>query len=442
MKNFFSITKDQIAGAHFMASRPVSMLADKKGLGKTAQVVHACDILNVETGAIICKPILRDNIIREFETWGLFDRELHPLTSSKDEIPKTGIVVLSYNLAANVSVRDRLRKRGGQFLACDEAHAMKETSADRTKAVLSAKGIARGFDRMAWITASPAKNDASEYYTFARAAGVWLDTKKDFIATFCREEIVMIFDPKKQKKVPLEMHGRVQTKIVGNKNPEQLKKLLEPVLLRRSVIEGLPPLRVAPFPVSGDARALNAALDKETCEAIEAAAANDEWQFFETPYMASIRRLAGIAKAPSVADLVADELEEGEPKIVVFAYHKDVIRILAERLAKYKPLILDGSTKPNDRQPFIDRFQDDENARVIICQNVSGGEGITLTASSRIILAEPEWTPEDNDQIIARCWRRGQTKEVHASLCTLAGSIDDRIMSGVARKIKVLSELQ
>lgn len=418
------LTDDQVIGAHFLASRPCAMLADAPGVGKTAQLVHAFDVAGARRGCIVCPPILRENISREFETWGLFGEPVHIIRSGKDEIPRNGIIAVSYNLASNPDIQKKLLKRGGELLACDEAHALKEPGAKRTKALLSAKGIARGYDRMAWLTGTPAPNNASEFYTFAKAAGVWHGNQSAFISEFCTT-----------------IHTPFGDKITGNRNPEGLKALLAPVMLRRTVIEGLPPLRLATLPVEGDTRALNNAMDIETRQAIEAAAAAEDFSFLETPFIATIRRLAGIAKAASVAEMAKHELENGEPKIVLFAYHKDVIATLAAALSEYNPGILDGATPEKQRQRRIDDFQQGGVSRVIICQTQSASEGLTFTAAKRIIIAEPSWTPKDNEQMIRRVYRRGQKHPVRASMATLAGSIDDQIVRANERKIKSLSEI-
>lgn len=423
--NFLKLTAEQHDGAHFISKRTVSLLADEPGVGKTAQLAQAFDISGATTGTIICPPILRRNVERELEMWSLFDRPVTKITSGKDPIPKDGIIAVSYNLVTNPDIQKALYKRGGDILACDEAHALKEPGAKRTKAVLSSKGIARSHGRMIWMTGTPAPNDASEFYTFAKAAGVWHGNQSAFISEFC-STINTPYGPK----------------ITGNRNPEGLRQLLAPVMLRRALKLDVP-LRLNTFPVEGDTRALNAAMDIETREAIKAAAEVGDFSFLETPAIASIRRLAGIAKAASVAELVKYELDNGEPKIVVFAFHKDVIHTLrvAFSQAGYYGAVLDGRTRERDRQPIIDAFQEDPKARVLICQTQSAKEGLTFTAAKRIILAEPAWTPADNEQMIRRVYRRGQKHPVRASMATLAGSIDDQIVRANERKIKSLAEI-
>lgn len=428
---FRDLTDEQLQGARFMASRPVSMLADVPGLGKTAQLAHAFDISGAETGLVICPPILRDNIDREFRQWTLTGRTVHVIRSGNEDIPPRGLCAVSYHLAATPDMQRRLHKRGGDFLACDEAHALKSFKNRKGGfgfAVLSANGIARTHERMAWLTGTPMPNHAGELYAFCKAAGVWQGNRSAFISAFCNT-----------------VETPFGVKILGNKNTPLLKQLIAPVFMRRTEIRGLPDKRVNVLPVTGDARALNsalAALSPDVRAALEDADARDDFQFYDTPAIATIRRLVGLAKAPGVGDLIATELDGGEPSIVAFGYHPavlDLVREPSER-AGFKCATLDGRTPEKARQGIIDAFQHGE-IRLLVCQLTSASEGITLTASSRVVMSEPSWTPKENEQAIARCWRKGQKQTVRVSYAALAQSLDQRIMQAVERKSKNIAEI-
>lgn len=415
------LTPEQVEGAQFIASRPVSMLADRPGLGKTAQLVYACDLLDARRAIVICPPILRENIEREFEKWSPWGHRVTIIRSGKDKLPDSGIVAVSYNLA--VSMAPALKEYRADLLACDEAHALKEPSAARTKAVLGARGIAHSVGRMVWMTGTPAPNHSGELYTFAKACGAWFGNHSAFISAYCNT-VSTPYGPK----------------ILGNRNVAGLKQMLAPYMIRRTKIEGLPSLRLDTIAAPGDMRAVEAALDQETRDTILSAVETGDYSFSTTPFVSTVRRLAGLAKAPAVAERIEAELTGGEQQIVVFAYHTAVIDIIRNTCAKYGCAVLDGRTPARDRQAHIDAFQAGA-ARVLICQTQSASEGLTLTAASRVIIAEPSWTPKDNEQMIARCWRRGQLLQVRASFCALPGSIDDTITRALERKARMLAEI-
>lgn len=426
--SFRDLTPDQINGAAFLSSRRVSMLADVPGLGKTAQIVHGFDLASVSRGLIICPPILRDNIAREFQKWSYLGRDVFVMESATDALPRDGTIAVSYHLARKPEIAKRLRNRGADWLVCDEAHAMKDPVSAQAKAIIGPNGIAHNVSRMSWLTGTPMPNNAGELYTFAKASGIWSGSQTSFISEFC--DVVRTRDP--------YAPGGWKEKPVGARNVELLKQLLAPVYLRRTEVAGLPSLRVDVLSVAGSARAVDAATDDETRAAIIAAADADDWQFFDTPHIASIRRLAGLAKAPAAADLIVTELDGGEPHIVVFAYHRAVVELLHAEITRagFSCGVIDGRSGTK-KTALIDQFQAGE-LRALIVQTQSGGEGITLTRAARAIVAEPSWTPKDNGQCIARVHRTGQKIDVRASLIALCGSIDSIILQTLERKKKII----
>ena len=88
--------------------------------------------------------------------------------------------------------------------------------------------------------------------------------------------------------------------------------------------------------------------------------------------LGTLRRLTGTVKAAGVADALEEELENGLDKVVLMAWHKDVMASLADRLKKYGVVRLDGSTTPQAREMAAKMFQTDPACRVFIGQIVAG----------------------------------------------------------------------
>jgi SWI/SNF-related matrix-associated actin-dependent regulator 1 of chromatin subfamily A len=425
---FSRLTADQLAGADFISSRPVTMLADIPGLGKTAQAIHAFDMAGCRRGLVICPSVLCENWRREFMAWSFVGYPLQIIRTGKDEVMADGVVIVSYKLAAVPRIRRLLNKRGGDWLFVDEAHRLKSVKSEQSKAVLLANGVAWNFRRMTWLTGTPAPNDGTEFYTFLKASGAWRGNRSALISAFFEE-----------------VKGEYGCKIVGNSDVEGFKKLLAPVYLRRTKIEGLPPLVTDTIFVDGAAggmAALAECLTPEVRSGIERALEADEWQFFDTPHIASIRRLTGVAKSSATASLIEHELADGEDCIIVFAQHSDVIAAIAERLSKAGVTfgVIEGATSGKARQRAIDEFQAGR-LQVIICQLQAASEGITLTRSARVILAEYDWTPARNEQAIKRAQRRGQMRDVRASYVLLSQSLDEQVLKTLARKTAQLAEI-
>jgi SNF2 family DNA or RNA helicase len=152
----------------------------------------------------------------------------------------------------------------------------------------------------------------------------------------------------------------------------------------------------------------------------------------------------GLAKAPMVAEYVADMLEGGVKQVVVWCVHHDVIDLIVRRLAEYRVSKLDGRDGSKARDLAIERFLRGET-RVFVGQIQAGGTGITLIGGklpcTNAIFAETSFSPSDNHQAACRIHRIGQHDAVLARFASAAGTFDDRIQEILARKTQDLAEL-
>ena len=454
LPEFLKFSPDQVSGSNFLMRRPSTMLADVPGLGKTSQCIHAFDCSGSSVGLVLCPPVLCVNWAREIAQWSFVGHKTTIIRKGTDTIPVDGIVICSYDIAIQLAVQKALHSRGGDWLFLDEAHRLKNPASERAKAVFKAKGIARNMKRVTWITGTPAPNNASEFFTFLKSNGQFQGNRAAFISAFCEtrvepakldEAMMSTMNEFRRKAYAKKMALIQKTTIIGNKNIDQLKALLQPVYLRRTEIKGLPSLIENIVPVEGgaeDLAAIEAATTPEIRAEIERAIDASNWQFFDTPHIATIRKLTGLAKAQAAGDMIVSELDDGEPAIIAFALHTAVIERIAQivEATDYRLAIIDGATSKRRRQEFIDAFQAGF-IDVLLCQLDAASEGITLTRSSRVIICEAAWTPAKNDQGIARSLRRGQTSTVRATYLALYQSIDENVFATLRKKRRLLSEI-
>lgn len=411
-----TLTDDQIDGASFLARSAVAMLADVPGLGKTAQVVRACDILNVRSATILVpNQTLAVNFAAEFEKWSRLGHTTHILRSSKDEVPRSGILFVTYALASRPDVARQLIKRRCDVLICDEAHALKERDSQRTKVALRKTGLL-GKAAKAWLlTGTPAPNHAGELYVFAKITGAWPESYGAFVDRFC-----------------IVNENAFGIQIVGSKNHEELKALLEPYYKRRDKVEGRPPLTIDTRFVEGSS-SLDpfAKLQPADLESVQLAIETGNWALADIPAVATVRRAVGLAKADGVAELVNAE-RDAFGRVLVFAWHSDVI----DRLNTLIPdsIVFDGRTSQTQKEKIDAAIRNGGAPPVLIAQSAAAGVGYTWLAYQRVVIAEPAWTPDVNDQAIARAWRKGQRSHVLASFVALKGSLDQRITAALHRK--------
>ena len=156
--------------------------------------------------------------------------------------------------------------------------------------------------------------------------------------------------------------------------------------------------------------------------------------------MSAVRHRTGLAKVGPASKYVADLLEGGLDKVLVFCVHRDVAEGLQEALKEYGPVKITGETPQDKRMPIVDRFQSDPNTRVFIGNIDAAGVGLTLTAASTVIMVEATWVPALNSQAEDRAHRYGQQHTVHVQYLVFDGSIDQLILEKVLQKMEVVKE--
>jgi SWI/SNF-related matrix-associated actin-dependent regulator of chromatin subfamily A-like protein 1 len=399
------------------------LLADDPGLGKTFQAIRAADSRKAKQVAIICPASVIGTWhaeIRKYRTsdWYFF--------------------VTSYERACRQDY-DHLTVNRWDALIIDEAHYLKTLTSGRTKAVYgftAEDGLQRlpaiidCADAVWLLSGTPMPNDPSELYPHLRALAPHLVTGErsgkiwsifQFIAAFCETK-----------------NNGFGHKIVGARQEAKLHRKLEGFMLRRrkaDVLKDLPPLRFGEVAVEGDLSALppeevaivQKALERGGFDALKDVAG----------HVGKLRRLTGLAKLPATIAWLKDWLAGSTGKIVVFAYHKDVIAGLRDALGK-QAVVLDGSTPVAQRQAVVDRFQQDPRVRVFIGQMTAAGVGITLTAASDMLVVESSWVPAEIQQATQRIHRIGQKESCLVRFAHVEGSIDEDIQRAVARKVRMI----
>ena len=430
-------------------------LAGDPGIGKTPIGVAVCDKLNARRALVLCPAIALEVWRRHFLAWSSQGLPIVIVRTAMDLRRGPGVFILSYTLAA--LRRDiGMMVRGGEtfdVMLIDEAHALKNSQSARTIQVYGedAKGGADSYVAYAThvyaLTGSPTPNHAGELYTHLRALApelIRINTGHPM------DEYTFL------QRYTRGAHAPDGWRVYGNKNASELRERIKPFIKRvtkkqafggRGYVEPM----VATYPLHDSVlprgfRPTDAPKLRElACLHDNGALTDDEFLLEARNQMGEFARLrheVGLAKIEGVAQLVENDLAaRHDEKIVVFAWHLDVIAGLAGRLKNLSPFVITGSTSQNTRTQQIDLFQTQPEPRVIIIQMAAGGHVITLTRSHNVIIVEPDPVPENNRQPISRCDRFGQTERVLARLISVPGTIDDRIADICARKIRDISFL-
>lgn len=103
-------------------------------------------------------------------------------------------------------------------------------------------------------------------------------------------------------------------------------------------------------------------------------------------------------------------------------------------------LRLDGTTRVETRQIYMERFNNDKRIFAFILSTRSGGVGINLTGADTVIFYDSDWNPTMDAQAQDRCHRIGQTRDVHIYRLVSEKTIEENILKKANQK-RLLGDL-
>ena len=138
-------------------------------------------------------------------------------------------------------------------------------------------------------------------------------------------------------------------------------------------------------------------------------------------------------------------LEETEGKVIIWANYQmsvgDIIRNLSKTYGKDSYVHYYGLTPQEIRQENIVRFQTDPKCRFIVGTPQTGGYGITLTQANTVIYYSNGYDLEKRLQSEDRAHRIGQNKSVTYIDLIADGTVDEKIVEALRKKINIASEV-
>lgn len=398
------------------------ILGDEMGLGKTCQAILFSDLVDARKILVICTASLRLKWIREFNKFSKVERSFLPLTEGKTPYRGEEVVITSYALATSL---DWLTTIEWDLIIVDEFQALKKWKSARTQKIL--RHLEPKAKRNLYMSGTPMPK---EIIDIQPVLSVCSDDAKDFHNfgnRFCYKR-----------------SNGYTTEYIGKRNEAELQRLLAPVMLRRlkkDVLPDLPPKTYTYMPIECD-NAEARRIAEESLKYTEAALDSLHKGSSPTGELATIRRQLGLLKIPGTLRIVEEILEEKQ-KLVLMAYHIDVLTALSTELTKKKISneVIRGATSPKDRDAYQQAFQSTEHPQVILGQIVAAGAGIDLTAADTLIVVEQDWVPANLQQAEDRIHRIGQLANAQILTLGIQGSLDDIMYKVLRTRIENIASI-
>lgn len=398
-----------------------ALLADEPGLGKTAVALSYCLAVGASSVLVVCPASLRLNWRREMAMWWR-------------EEPILGVEIMSYEGLVKAAKAGLTPYAVAIF---DEAHYLKTPTAWRTKAALSVKAGRRLF-----LTGTPMVNRPMDLWPLLKAMGCKM-SRTEFGKRYCAGSLKPVsFRRGRPVKWAWDFRGasHLEELAEGLSRRWMLRRLKADVLAElpaktRTVVE---------LPHTGPAepaelRALAARVIRSWDDyGSTAADAAIGLMPKDIAVLTAARLEAGRRKLPQVINYLRGSILEEEEKVVVFAWHREIIEQLAREFADVGAVMLYGGMSDAAKDAAVRSFQDG-GARVFIGQILTAGTGLTLTAASTVVFAEVDWVPGNMAQAEDRCHRIGQDSPVRVIIMALEDSVDLLVATALVAKADTIN---
>lgn len=456
----------QVDFVKWAMSRKHSYIAGEPGTGKTPAAVMCT---NAEQGAfiVICPAFLQLNWQEEILSWTTWEKppvidicrgQKHFFDDDAD----------CYIVPASTVHVDNIREyffrtgRKFQWVFIDEGHMFKNPDAKRTQSIIGGrvtvnnkKKVWRSFKRISehvvFMSGSPIPNGRPMelYPVLSKYAPHVIDylDKHKFGVKYCNGRHTDFGWDYSGASNLEEFHNKITSDFMIVKRLDECVELpdhappkfiyLEDQRLKKhqqSEMEILKNVRVE------DIIAAEMAHNPTFAERVEfathrAAKENKVYVDGGFQFLSELRKLNGLKKVDQAVEVIEEILNDLD-ELVVFAWHKEVVHLLADALAKYEPFVITGQTAHKKRHEQVKEFQKSRTRNLFIANIQSAGVGITLTKAPRYLFVEPSYVPGENDQAIRRIFRIGQEQKTYGGFLVWKNSLDHLILNAHQKKNK------
>ncbi len=389
------------------------ILADEMGLGKTLQVIAL--LLSERNRG--CTPSLVVAPATIVENWrreiALFAPSLSVHVHAgpgragiAERLKPFDVVVTSFDTA----IRDEplLGSVEWHLLVLDEAQAIKNPDAQRTKAV---KRLPRRVSLA--VTGTPVENRLDDLWSLADFAlpGL-LGSVSEFRASFTDD----LNDASRLSPIVSPILLRRKVRDVAKDLPEKIE-VPQAITMSPSLADAYESLRLSTLAEYGPAAGM---------------VATGRLRMFCThPSLVSMAQgdpSLDVDKYIRLLELLT-EIFESNQKALVFTTYQGMADLFMRDIPRRWPAgffrFIDGRVPVTERQPTVDQFYEFNGSGALFLNPKAAGAGLNITAANHVIHYNPEWNPALTDQASARAYRRKQKLPVTIHHLYYADSVEE-----------------
>lgn len=421
------------------------LLLDAPGLGKTLQILYIAESLKkskkLKHCLIICGiNTLKTNWKKEINIHSKLDCKIlgeritkkgkisfgglkERLEDLKNPIKEFFVITNIETLRSNDIIKEiNSGKNSFDMIVLDEAHAAKNPTSQQGKNFLK---LNKAKYKIA-ATGTLLTNSPLDAYVPLK----WIEKEKCSYSTF--------------KYYFVKYGGYFNNEILGYKNIDTLKNILDTCSLRRTKdLLDLPPKTLIHEFV--DMNSSQELFYKNIVDGIVNQV--DKVSITSNSLLAMMARLRQATACPSILtsenipsskierciDLVNQIISNNE-KVIVYSTFKETLNVLQQQLNIKNSLLCTGDVKDTIISENIDKFQTDDNYKVMLATWSKMGTGITLTAANNVIFIDTPYTNAGVEQAIDRCYRIGSNKHLFVYFLICKDTVDERVKEIVQDK--------
>ena len=455
----------QIDGVRFGLNKKKFLLCDDQGLGKTKQIIDFVGCLDktdtINKVLIVCGVnSLKYNwqseisIHSDEKGWVLGTRfrkttgkayegstkdkledlnnlpdcryiitNIETLRAGSENISKT-----KYHFPIAEKLQELCKNGTISVIAFDECHKSKEPTSLQSRAMINVQA-----KYMVAMSGTPLMNNPLDLYFPMKWLGYENHSFYQFKQHYCK------------------LGGWGGSQVVGYKNLEEIRAMMDDIMLRRLKTEVLDlPEKIRKIEYVDMAPKQNQ-IYKEVYNGVMSELQKIKFSNNPLSMMIRLRQATGwtgilsntvqeSAKMERMVELVHEIVASGQ-KAIIFSNWESMTEVAREKLKYYHPAYITGATKADERMKEVERFQTDDKCKVIIGTIGAMGTGLTLTAAQNVIFLDSPWNMALKAQAEDRAHRIGTKGTISVITLCCRDTIDERIEELVEKKGQIADAL-